>query len=158
MNASIAFVAVWGISLPLLLVLIATIRRGAWRIDVMCGALGGLATIAFVKLGAAFVFEQRPFLAEHLKPLVAHAADNAFPSDHLAACGLAVGYLWPRSKALAVLALVAAIVIGSARVLAHLHYVQDIAFGFLFGLVGAFVGEWFVRMLPFTRTGAPRSG
>ncbi len=157
-NALIAAVAVWGIALPLLLVAIATIVRGAWRLDIAGGALGGLATIALVKLGAALVFERRPFLTEHLKPLVAHAADNAFPSDHLAACGLAVGYLWPRSKAMALLALLAAIAIGAARVLAHLHYVQDVVFGFLFGLVGALVGAWAVRLLPSIRSGAPRSG
>ncbi len=152
MAASIALVAMWGIVLPLLLVVIVTIRRGAWNIDIACGALGGLATIAFVKLSAARFYEQRPFLVEHVKPLVAHAADNAFPSDHLAACGLAFGYLWPRSKTLAVLALLAAVAIAAARVLAHLHYVQDVVFGFAFGLAGALVGAWAARLLTASRS------
>jgi len=157
-NAVIAAVAVWGLLLPLLLVLIVTLRRGEWRIDIAQGALGGLATIAIVKASAAAFYERRPFLVEHLHPLVAHAADNAFPSDHLAACGLAVGYLWTRSKALAVLALVAAVAIGSARVLARLHYPQDVIAGFAFGLGGALLGAWAARRLPFIRSGAPRSG
>ena len=152
MAASIALVAMWGIVLPLLLVVIVTIRRGAWNIDIACGALGGLATIAFVKLSAARFYEQRPFLVEHVKPLVAHAADNAFPSDHLAACGLAFGYLWPRSKTLAVLALLAAVAIAAARVLAHLHYIQDVVFGFAFGLAGALVGAWAARLLTASRS------
>ena len=152
MAASIALVAMWGIVLPLLLVVIVTIRRGAWNIDIACGALGGLATIAFVKLSAARFYEQRPFLVEHVKPLVAHAADNAFPSDHLAACGLAFGYLWPRSKTSAVLALLAAVAIAAARVLAHLHYIQDVVFGFAFGLAGALVGAWAARLLTASRS------
>ncbi len=158
MNASIAAVAAWGLAVPLLLVIIATLRRKALPIDLACGALGGIATIAIVKLSAAFVYEPRPFIVEHVHPLVAHAADNAFPSDHLAACGLAVGYLWPRSRVLALLALLAAVAIAGARVLAHLHYVQDVVFGFLFGIIGALVGHWAMRFLPFTRSGAPRSG
>ncbi|MGC8484658.1 MAG: phosphatase PAP2 family protein [Candidatus Baltobacteraceae bacterium] len=158
MNASIAAVAAWGLAVPLLLVAIATLRRNAWRIDIACGAVGGLATIALVKLSATFFYEPRPFVVEHVQPLVAHAADNAFPSDHLAACGLAVGYLWPRSKGLAVLALLSAVAIGVARDLAHLHYVQDLVFGFLFGVAGALFGQWAMRFLPFTRSGAPRSG
>ena len=158
MNASIAAVAAWGLAVPLLLVIIATLRRKAWRIDLACGTLGGIATIALVKLSAAFVYEPRPFIVEHVHPLVAHAADNAFPSDHLAACGLAVGYLWPRSRVLALLALLAALAIAGARVLAHLHYVQDVVFGFLFGIIGALVGHWAMRFLPLTRSGAPRSG
>ncbi len=152
MAASIALVAMWGIVLPLVLVVVATIRRGAWSIDVASGALGGLATIVFVKISAALIYERRPFLVEHVKPLVAHAADNAFPSDHLAACGLAFGYLWPRSKALALLALVAAGAIAVARVLAHLHYPQDVVFGFLFGLAGALVGAWAARTVMTKRS------
>ena len=119
MNASIAAVAAWGIAVPLMLVVVAIVRRNAWRIDLACGTLGGIATIALVKLSAAFVHEPRPFIVEHVRPLVAHAADNAFPSDHLAACGLAVGYLWTRSRALAVLALLVAVAIAGARVLAR---------------------------------------
>ena len=154
MNSLIAFVATWGLLLPLLLVCIVTFRRAHWRIDLAQGALGGLATIAIVKTSAALWVEQRPFIVEHVRPLVAHAADNAFPSDHLAACGLAVGYLWPRSKALSALALVAALVIAFARVLARLHYPQDVIAGFAFGIVGALLGAWSVRFFPFIQNGA----
>ncbi len=158
MKATIVATAMWGIVLPLLFVLIVTVRRGKWRLDISQGALGGLATILIVKIAAAFFYERRPFLVEHLHPLVAHAADNAFPSDHLAACGLAVGYLWPRSRTLALLATVVALAIAIARVLARLHYPQDVIAGFAFGLVGAFLGAWAARSLPFIRSGAPRSG
>ena len=158
MNATIVATAMWGIVLPLLFVLIVTVRRGKWRFDIAQGALGGLATILIVKISAAFFYERRPFLVEHLHPLVAHAADNAFPSDHLAACGLAVGYLWPRSKAFATLAIVVALAIATARVLARLHYPQDVIAGFAFGLAGAFLGAWASRSLPFIRSEVPRSG
>ena len=158
MKATIVATAMWGIVLPLLFVLIVTVRRGKWRLDISQGALGGLATILIVKIAAAFFYERRPFLVEHLHPLVAHAADNAFPSDHLAACGLAVGYLWPRSRALALLAIVVAFAIAIARVLARLHYPQDVIAGFAFGLGGAFLGARAARSLPFIRSEVPRSG
>lgn len=131
----IAAVAQWALLVPALLVAGTIVVRRRWRIDVTEAVVAGIATIAFVKLAGALRFEQRPFVLEHLHPLVPHAPDNAFPSDHLAAAGLAFAYLWPRSKPLAIVVLVFAAAIGAARVLAHLHWPVDIVAGFVIGAV-----------------------
>lgn len=135
----------YAIFIPVASVAVVVMLRRLWRLDLIEAAVSGALTIALVKLGAALYAHPRPFVVFHAVPLVAHAADNAFPSDHLAAIGLAAGYLWTRSRALAVLALAVALAVGWARVLALLHWPIDVACGFLFGLAAAAIGHWIVR-------------
>lgn len=141
----IAFVAQWLLLLPAGLVAAVIVVRRHWRADLLEAAAAGALTIAIVKIAAALRVEQRPFVLEHLRPIVAHAPDNAFPSDHLAACGLAFVYLWPRSKPMAILTLASAAAIAAARVLARLHWPIDVAAGFVFGALAAAVAGIAVR-------------
>lgn len=151
---AIVLAASWGIVVPVLLVGIALVTSSHRRAAIVDAAAGGLATIALVKLGAHLYTHPRPFVVDHIAPLVAHAADNAFPSDHAAAAGLAVAYLWPRSRSLAAIATAFAVVIGAARVAAHLHWPIDIVAGYGFGLAGACLGSYIARrLLPMTRLG-----
>lgn len=153
-DAAIVLAAAWGIVVPVLLVGIALVTSPQRRAAFVDAAAGGLATIALVKLGAHLYAHPRPFVVDHIAPLVAHAADNAFPSDHAAAAGLAVAYLWPRSRSFAAIAAAFAVVIGVARVAAHLHWPIDIVAGYGFGLVGAGLGSYLVRRFsPMARLG-----
>jgi len=135
MDGVIAFASQWLLLVPAILVVAAIARRSQWAPDLIEAALAGIATIAFVKIAGMAVFENRPFIVEHLRPIVPHGADNSFPSDHLAACGLAVVYLWPRSKPLAIISLFAAALIAVARVVARLHWPFDVVGGFVLGSV-----------------------
>ncbi|MFN2448272.1 MAG: phosphatase PAP2 family protein [Candidatus Baltobacteraceae bacterium] len=132
-----AFVAQWFIVIPALLVVASVALRKRWKLDGLEAASAAALTVALVKLAAAVRAEPRPFIVEHAHPLVAHAPDNAFPSDHLAACGLAFVYLWTRDKRMAAVALLAAALIAAARVLAKLHWPVDVAVGFALGSLGA---------------------
>jgi uncharacterized membrane-anchored protein/membrane-associated phospholipid phosphatase len=132
----IAFCASWGLAVPVLLVIVAIVRDVHRRDAIVEAALGGLATVVLVKLGGLIYAHQRPFAVHHVLPLVAHAADNGFPSDHSAAAGLAVAYLWPRSRLSAYIALAFGVLVGAARVAAQLHWPIDIVAGGAFGLAG----------------------
>ncbi|HUY41106.1 MAG TPA: phosphatase PAP2 family protein [Candidatus Dormibacteraeota bacterium] len=157
MTLVIAIVAQWGILIPAALVAASILLRRHWKNDVLEAAVAGGATIALVKIAGALVFEKRPFVVEHLHPLVSHAADNAFPSDHLAACGLAFAYLWPRSRSMAGVTVIIAAAIASARVLAHLHWPIDVATGFVLGFA-AVHGARGVLALVHAREGSERRG
>lgn len=133
----VIFTAQWLLLLPAGLVGFAVLVRKRWTQDIAEGAAAGLMTIVFVKIAGALVHERRPFIVEHVQPLIPHAADNAFPSDHLAACGLAVVYLWPRSKPLAIISFGAACAIAVARVDARLHWPLDVIVGFVLGAAAA---------------------
>ncbi len=140
-------IALYLIAFPALLVAVAIVRRRAWWGDIRAAALGGAFTVALVKIAGALYFHERPFVVQHVAPLIAHAPDNAFPSDHLAACGLAVAFLIGRDRRLAALAALCAAAIGYARVAAALHWPIDIASGFALGAAAMFAADALLRHL-----------
>lgn len=144
----VILLAKWALAGPALLVLYDIVCRREWRRDIIAGTVGGIATVALTKISGTLYFHARPFVTFHVAPLITHVADNAFLSDHLAACGLAVGFLWTRSRVLAIAALTFALALGAARVLARLHWPVDILGGFAEGLIGSAVGYFIEMRLP----------
>ncbi len=129
-----------GLVVPGALVLIAIARSAYRRAAIIEAASAGVATIGSVKVGALLYIHARPFVVYHTLPLLAHSADNAFPSDHAAAAGLAVAFLWTRPRAFALVALGFALLVGAARIAAQLHWPVDIIAGYAFGIAGAVAG------------------
>jgi undecaprenyl-diphosphatase len=84
-----------------------------------------LSFIVAKLLGAIFN-NPRPFVSDHITPLIAHAANNGFPSDHtlLTMAIAAVVFMYNR-KLGAVLAVIS-LFVGSARVVASIHHQADI--------------------------------
>ena len=85
-------------------------------------------------------FDPRPFVVGHFTPLVPHAADNGFPSDHtlLASALAAIGMYWNRRLGLS-LWIIAAI-IAVARVYVGVHHTIDVVGSMLIAL--AAVAAW----------------
>jgi membrane-associated phospholipid phosphatase len=105
-------------------------------------AVVAVLTVALlVKLGGAAHTDPRPFVVHPaLRPMFAHPADNGFPSDHTAvASAVAIVVLLHRRWSGLALLLVS-IAIGAARVVAHVHHVEDIVAGLVIGTVAALVG------------------
>lgn len=134
-----------------------------------------LAVVFNVALGTLF-FEPRPFVTHaSVHPLVSHAADASFPSDHAAvASALATIlvvyalFLWrlPTSEVvkqtvgaetrrvllalatvLAMLGVMDMLYIGYARVYAGVHYPGDIVGGILCGLVASLIAVAVRRLI-----------
>lgn len=130
-----------------------------WTLAV-AGLSGGLAGLGLIALAGALFYDPRPFVAQHIHPLFAHAADNGFPSDHavltmfLAVCVLFCSRPW------GIVLAVNAVLVGTARVLAHVHSPLDIAAGFVIGAVAGVAASLLappiVHRIPFAR--AARAG
>lgn len=109
--------------------------------------VGLVLTVAFIYIGGKLHTDLRPFVQNpSLKPMFPHPADNGFPSDHSAAAGLIAALALWRSRAWGVLFGVAALLVAAARVLSHVHHVQDVAAGLAFGVI-AFLIAWYVVRL-----------
>lgn len=80
-------------------------------------------------------YNPRPFFEENFVPLIPHLADNGFPSDHtLLLAGLAtVIYFFDKKWSIPLW--VIAFIVGSARVLAGVHHLLDIAAGVAIALI-----------------------
>lgn len=131
----------------LLVILAAWCHRDGLRTVVAIGG-GAVAALAIGALLGSLWPEQRPFVAEHFTPLIAHSADASFLSDHLLALGAITGATWWRMRGLAALTVALSVVVAFARVFVGVHYVGDVAAGFAIGLAcGA--GAWWA-LAPLT--------
>ena len=101
---------------------------------------------ALARVAGQFFSHQQPFATEGFAPLIPHAVDNAFPSDHATAMAVLseIGFAYNRWLG-AVLALLA-IAVGFARVLAGLHYPIDIVAGYAIGIASAALAYYLVHL------------
>ena len=119
-----------------------------WKENLFEGVLVVLSVVAVwaaaLALKLAFA-TPRPFLADPtLQPLFIHGGTDSFPSGH-AAFMAAVGFaLFMRHRIAGAWFVLAALVIGAARVSAGVHYPIDIVAGFI--LAG--IGVYLVSILP----------
>ncbi len=120
-------VANYLIAIPLLAFVICFwLNPGSRRDFLLRGVVVLVSGFLLAKIGGALIDDPRPFVALHRSPLIPHEADNGFPSDHtLLGVSLALLIL-PVTRWLSLVALVAAILVGCARVACLIHSPLDI--------------------------------
>lgn len=112
--------------------------------------LAGVIAFTVARTLSYFIYSDRPFVVEEIKPLIDHAADNGFPSDHALFAGTLTAITFFYNKKVAMVMAVISIIIGTARVLAHVHSPIDIIGAFIVGALGAFAAYYFIEWM-FTR-------
>lgn len=70
--------------------------------------------------------DPRPFVVKHITPLVAHAADNGFPSDHTLLTMTIASIVFVYNKKLGIILGAISLCVGLARVFAQIHHLEDI--------------------------------
>lgn len=112
---------------------------------ILATILAGLVAFVLSRIADKLYYDPRPFVSLHVKPLVAHAPDNGFPSDHalFTMTLTALAYFYSKKIAYAMLALT--VLVGIARVLAKVHSPVDIAAGWVIGIIGVVVGYYLVN-------------
>lgn len=92
-----------------------------------------LAVLAFPlsfiigKILNRIIINPRPFVVEGVQPLIAHTADNGFPSDHTLLAATIASVVWVYNKKLGWVLFGVALIIGAVRVWAKVHHPIDIA-------------------------------
>jgi undecaprenyl-diphosphatase len=92
------------------------------------------------KAASKLYYDPRPFAAHHLRPLITHAADNGFPSEHTLFSATLAAVLFMYRPKLGALAFAVALLVGVARVAAHVHSPIDIAAGAFLGACAGYAG------------------
>jgi undecaprenyl-diphosphatase len=102
------------------------------------------------KLSSNLYYDPRPFVSHHLMPLIHHAADNGFPSGHTLYSTTLAGILIFYRPKLAYLALGIALIVGIARVAAHLHSPIDIVGGIAMATLAVYGGHYLaIKLLKY---------
>ena len=105
--------------------------------------------IAFIvaKISSLLIYDPRPFVVQHTMPLIAHVADNGFPSDHtLLIMSLAAVFLNFNRKGGIVLFIIA-LVVGGARVLAGVHHPLDIIGSVGIAFFAMLISKYFLLLI-----------
>lgn len=121
-------------------------------------AIGLTFVLAFIlaQIGHSVYNDPRPFTVDHVTPLLPHAADNGFPSDHgLLAAALVAAVLLLDLRFVGIFVVLGALV-DWARVGAGIHHVVDVlgsaafvGIGLLVGyLVAPVITRWLVPRIP----------
>ena len=93
---------------------------------VIAAGLVLLLSFGLAQLGGALFNDARPFTTSHVPPLIAHAPDNGFPSDHALLAAAVVALVALADPVWALPFVVLAVLIDWARVGAGIHHVADV--------------------------------
>lgn len=94
-----------------------------------------LAVFAALSLAVTYVvawaaghvwYDPRPFVTSGIAPLVPHAANNGFPSDHMLLGAAIAAIVFTRNRAWGLVLGALALVVGVARVWAGIHHYVDL--------------------------------
>lgn len=110
-------------------------------------ALTILLTAVFGFVGAHLYAHARPFVVTGIPPLFPHTTDNGFPSNHtLVTAAIAAG-LWKISKPTSIVGWIVALLVGTARVLAGVHWPIDIAGSVMFAILAGWIATLITPIL-----------
>lgn len=114
---------------------------------VIAVVIAGITAVILDKLSGKLYYDPRPFVSHNVTPLIKHAADNGFPSEHTI-LSMTIGILlFYYRRRLGALAIVVAYIVGIARIAAHVHSPIDIIGGIVIGAVAATAGYFAARKL-----------
>lgn len=131
------------VAAALALVVIA-IRLRHWpRLDVLrwlvTAGLLAVISYALALIGGHLYNDPRPFTSSHVAPLIAHAPDNGFPSDHALLAAALVGFVGLVDLLWTIPFVVLAVLVDWARVGAGIHHLVDVVGASVFVAIGTLV-------------------
>jgi undecaprenyl-diphosphatase len=120
-------------------------EKRAWKRTILFTGVALILTYILGHITGHFFYNARPFVADNFTPLIPHAPDNGFPSDHtLLAAGIAAVFLYLDRKA-AIYLWIIAIIVGISRVYVGVHHPLDIIGSICFALIGTFIAHIALR-------------
>jgi undecaprenyl-diphosphatase len=117
---------------------------------------GQMAWVAAISLPLAllvakglsrFIYNPRPFVVEKIQPIIAHAADNGFPSDHTLLAATLAGLVTLFNKKLGGIMWGVTLIVAWGRVAARIHHPADVGASIIIAVaavgIGKIISSWF---------------
>ena len=96
---------------------------------------------ALARVAGLFFAHNQPFAVEGFEPLIPHAVDNSFPSDHVVLGGIFASLAFLADHRVGLVLWAFTLLVGLSRMLAGLHYGIDILAAALLALCAVFVAR-----------------
>lgn len=114
------------------------------RFELFVFACVALPVMLALLVLASLYNNPRPFVVEHFTPLIPHAPDNGFPSDHTILSAAVAALIFPYARRVGIALFVLAVLVGGARVLAGVHHTIDIVGSIIIATLTAYIVYCFV--------------
>ncbi len=115
------------------------VRRNMIKLAILSFLIAFL--IAFV--AGIFYYDPRPFVVEHIDPLIPHQPDNGFPSDHTLIAMVMAATVFVFRRKLGILLGVLGILVGISRVVAEVHHPIDIVGSIVIAIMATY-SAWMI--------------
>ncbi|UNL83744.1 undecaprenyl-diphosphatase [Priestia koreensis] len=125
--------------LALMLLFIWVAGKTKHRKSVLYAGIGGVIGIIVNILISHIYYEPRPFVTHNVQPLISHAADASFPSDHTTGAFSIAFILWLRHRRIGTVAIIFAALVGLSRVWVGVHYPFDVLGSIIVSIILAIV-------------------
>jgi undecaprenyl-diphosphatase len=138
------------ITLPLLWVVSLVLQKDNKKLLAQGFVAAVIATptaIALVWIASRIMYSSRPFVVNNFTPLIPHAANNGFPSDHTTLCMFFASLVFYNNKKLGIVGFILTLLVGLSRVAAGVHSITDIIGGLVIGFVAATVGYYLSELI-----------
>lgn len=130
---------------------------------IVAAAIMVIVAAILALIGTHVYQDPRPFTQDHVKPLIPHAPDNGFPSDHALLAAAVVGAVLLIAPLWAIPFAVLAVLVDWARVGAGIHHLSDVVGSSVFVAIGLLIGwllapiitSWLLPRLPIGRAAEP---
>jgi undecaprenyl-diphosphatase len=148
MNSWVIFAGSYLIFIVALIAIIVTLfsTKTVRNRIILLAMLSSLLAFGLAWIGGSLYYDTRPFVIDHSTPLINHAADNGFPSDHAVYATVVAASIFIFKRKIGILLGILAVLIGWARVVAGIHHPVDIAGGVIIGLVASSMGWLITRV------------
>ncbi|MFA6295781.1 MAG: phosphatase PAP2 family protein [Patescibacteria group bacterium] len=93
----------------------------------------------FAKIISLFYFNERPFVVGNFAPLIPHAPDNGFPSDHTLISAAIASVIIFYDKKVGIVLWILTVLVGISRVLSGVHHTIDIIASMIISLLVAWL-------------------
>ncbi|MBI4028867.1 MAG: phosphatase PAP2 family protein [Candidatus Blackburnbacteria bacterium] len=131
----------------LLGLLIVFLTKGK-RLPTLKLALISLPLALFLgKLANRFIQNPRPFAIKNIQPLIPHAPDNGFPSDHTLLVATIAAIVFAYDKKWGIVLSILALLVGASRVFAQVHNWLDIAGSFVIAFTAVYISRFLLNYL-----------
>jgi undecaprenyl-diphosphatase len=106
---------------------------------IILAALSILIAFGMASLAGILYYDPRPFVVEHISPLIPHIPDNGFPSDHTLYGMVTAATVFIYRRKTGIILGILAVLAGAARVIAGVHHPIDIIGGAAMAIVATFI-------------------
>lgn len=147
MNFIIVILAKYLLYIIILLALFFFLKTGKKLNFIKLSIIGLPLSYIIAKILNKFIYDPRPFVVEHTKPLIEHAADNGFPSDHTLLAATVAFVIFVINKKIGLKLIVLAFILGYSRILAKVHSPIDILGSFVIAAFAVFLAQYLGKKL-----------